>query len=142
MSKLQTVPFCILTQNSAGILQMGGQFSCHFLVLPEWNKWGLGIFLSEKYQDRNEIRTCCCPFVGLIITGSWDSTIKLWDPRQSKSVGTYNQPGSVSFSVTFLLVHQMQQILDANILGHSEWQKFQCLNFQWSRIFEVQNIVQ
>jgi len=32
----------------------------------------------------------CAP-LGIIITGSWDATIKLWDPRQSKSVGTYSQ---------------------------------------------------
>ncbi|XKL64107.1 hypothetical protein PGB90_004193 [Kerria lacca] len=30
-----------------------------------------------------------------IITGSWDSTIKLWDPRASRCVGTYGQPDKV-----------------------------------------------
>eukprot|EP00112_Aurelia_sp_Birch-Aquarium-sp1_P003081 Seg1345.10 transcript_id=Seg1345.10/GoldUCD/mRNA.D3Y31 product="Mitotic checkpoint protein BUB3" protein_id=Seg1345.10/GoldUCD/D3Y31 len=53
---------------------------------------------SEQIMGLHEKPIKCvefCAALGLILTGSWDSTIKLWDPRQSKSVGTYNQPGSV-----------------------------------------------
>jgi len=31
----------------------------------------------------------------VLITGSWDATIKLWDPRSGKLIGTYAQPDKV-----------------------------------------------
>ena len=34
-----------------------------------------------------------CQDVGLAVTGSWDKTIKLWDPRQKHSVGERNASG-------------------------------------------------
>lgn len=30
-----------------------------------------------------------------ILTGSWDATAKLWDPRSPRCVGTYTQPDKV-----------------------------------------------
>ena len=34
-------------------------------------------------------------FLGLIVTGSWDKNIKLWDPRTNQCTGTYQQPEKV-----------------------------------------------
>ena len=33
--------------------------------------------------------------IGLIVTGSWDKNIKLWDPRTNQCTGTYQQPEKV-----------------------------------------------
>lgn len=36
-----------------------------------------------------------CPEVNVIITGSWDKTVKVWDPRSNEAVGTFSQPDRV-----------------------------------------------
>lgn len=36
-----------------------------------------------------------CPEVNVVITGSWDQTVKLWDPRTPCSAGSFNQPDRV-----------------------------------------------
>lgn len=35
--------------------------------------------------------------VNTILTGSWDCTVKMWDIRSQRSVGTYSQPGKVCY---------------------------------------------
>ncbi|CAL1542128.1 unnamed protein product [Lymnaea stagnalis] len=35
------------------------------------------------------------PDVNIIITGSWDSNVKMWDPRQANMVGSFSQPDKV-----------------------------------------------
>ncbi len=34
-------------------------------------------------------------FLGLIVTGSWDKFVKLWDPRTNQCTGKYEQPEKV-----------------------------------------------
>lgn len=41
-----------------------------------------------------------CPEVNMIITGAWDSNIKLWDPRGPREAGTFQQPNKVGVEVT------------------------------------------
>lgn len=36
-----------------------------------------------------------CPDVNVVITGSWDQTVKMWDPRTPCSAGTFSQPDKV-----------------------------------------------
>uniref|UniRef100_A0A8C6R2B1 BUB3 mitotic checkpoint protein n=1 Tax=Nannospalax galili TaxID=1026970 RepID=A0A8C6R2B1_NANGA len=33
-----------------------------------------------------------CPEVNVMVTGSWDQTVKLWDPRTPCNAGTFSQP--------------------------------------------------
>lgn len=35
------------------------------------------------------------PDINCVVTGSWDSTVKIWDPRQNTCTGTYSQPDKV-----------------------------------------------
>ncbi len=41
-----------------------------------------------------------CPMLGLVVTGSWDKTIKLWDPRQKHMVGMYDQNGEAVYTMS------------------------------------------
>lgn len=62
---------------------------------------GMGFFFFNNVPNQNFFITRCvdyCPEVNMVITGSWDSNIKLWDPRGPREVGTYQQPNKVGMS--------------------------------------------
>lgn len=46
-----------------------------------------------------------------ILTGSWDATVKMWDPRQPRCVGTYQQPDKVSIFSPKLCIIFVRHIL-------------------------------
>lgn len=52
---------------------------------------------NERNLGRHEKPVKCVECdknTGMIVTGSWDETVKLWDPRAANaSFGTYKQPG-------------------------------------------------
>uniref|UniRef100_T1IIQ6 Mitotic checkpoint protein BUB3 n=1 Tax=Strigamia maritima TaxID=126957 RepID=T1IIQ6_STRMM len=54
---------------------------------------------AETIVGRHDAPVRCveyCPSVNVVITGSWDQTIKLWDPRApSSSAGSFPQPDKV-----------------------------------------------
>ena len=54
--------------------------------------------------------------MNVIITGSWDSTLKLWDPRQQREAGTYQQSHKVSVMQYTLLL--LKKILTKFLIFH------------------------
>jgi cell cycle arrest protein BUB3 len=41
-----------------------------------------------------------CTTLGVVITGSWDRSVKMWDPRQQQPIGTYNQSGEKVYTMS------------------------------------------
>ena len=64
------------------------------------------VFVTESVVGTHELPVKCveyCPEVNVIVTGSWDQTVKLWDPRTPCNAGSFSQPDKVHiYSVTSL----------------------------------------
>jgi len=55
-------------------------------------------FLPENLVGGHDAPIRCveyCPEVNVMVTGSWDQTVKLWDPRTPCNAGTFSQPEKV-----------------------------------------------
>lgn len=56
------------------------------------------IMFSETVIGTHDNAVRCIeysPETNSIVTGSWDSTIKLWDSRAARCIGSYGQPDKV-----------------------------------------------
>nr|XP_054766335.1 mitotic checkpoint protein BUB3-like [Lytechinus pictus] len=53
---------------------------------------------TENILGNHEDAVKCvefCTDVNVVVTGSWDQTVKLWDPRIGRSTGSFSQPDKV-----------------------------------------------
>ena len=69
-----------------------------------WHFFSLVIF--SLWVDTNilsSILILIFSHLGLLVTGSWDQTVKLWDPREKKCIGTHEQNERVSIKLVFVV---------------------------------------
>ncbi|XP_055679323.1 mitotic checkpoint protein BUB3 [Lutzomyia longipalpis] len=60
---------------------------------------------AEKVVGTHDNAIKCVEYAGKvngILTGSWDKTIKLWDPREEQCVGTYEQSNGKVYSMAVM----------------------------------------
>lgn len=79
------VSFCCSPEKSLVKLGVG----CWFIFIP-----------TENLVGTHDAPIRCveyCPEVNVMVTGSWDQTVKLWDPRTPCNAGTFSQPEKVGF---------------------------------------------
>ena len=73
------------------------------------------IYFSEVIVGQHDQPIKCVEFspnVNTVVTGSWDSTVKLWDPRTPCNAGSFTQPDKVRFQTiteyyTTALAHRL-----------------------------------
>lgn len=78
-------------------------FHLKFEILPHiWCSFTSQISFVIVIGTHEEAIACVhyCPSLGVITTGSWDRTLKIWDPRQHYAVGTYNQLGEQVYTMS------------------------------------------
>lgn len=54
-------------------------------------------FIETVVGNHDDAVRCIeyAPDVNVVVTGSWDQTVKLWDPRTPCCAGTFSQPDKV-----------------------------------------------
>ena len=64
----------------------------------------MSIILETKVGTHEDSIKCVeyCPDVNVVVTGSWDSNVKLWDPRTPNCTGSFAQPERVRLHASTL----------------------------------------
>jgi len=73
-------------------------YSTHSDCLQSRWSYNMLSFLTENLVGAHDAPIRCveyCPEVNVMVTGSWDQTVKLWDPRTPCNAGTFSQPEKV-----------------------------------------------
>lgn len=63
----------------------------HFNTLKPWYVYMISMYASIQYTAIK------LSLAGVIISGSWDKNVKVWDPRHQQPVITASNPERVSF---------------------------------------------
>lgn len=61
-------------------------------------RYGGLLFRSDTIVGTHDAPIRCveyCPEVNVMVTGSWDMSVRLWDPRTPCNAGTFTQPEKV-----------------------------------------------
>uniref|UniRef100_A0A8B9YRH5 BUB3 mitotic checkpoint protein n=2 Tax=Bos mutus grunniens TaxID=30521 RepID=A0A8B9YRH5_BOSMU len=70
----------------------------HFIQIPWTRVLHSSVHSTENLVGTHDAPIRCveyCPEVNVMVTGSWDQTVKLWDPRTPCNAGTFSQPEKV-----------------------------------------------
>lgn len=77
-----------------------------------------------------------CPILDVVITGSWDKMVKLWDPRSNLPAGTFAQPDKVyamavcGYKIIVGTAGRRVLIWDLRNMDHEDQQRESSLKFQ------------
>ncbi|KAF7483070.1 hypothetical protein GHT09_005548 [Marmota monax] len=103
---------------------------------------------QENFAGTHDAPIRCveyCPEVNVMVIGSWDQTVKLWDPRTPCNAGTFSQPEKVytlSVSGVWLIVGSAGRrvlVWDLRNMGYVQQRRESSLKYQTRCIRAILN---